>query len=355
MKPLRHRFPAAAGGMSLIELMIALVLGLLISAGIVAVFMGVSTSNRVQSGLSRLQESGRFLVSRMNMDLGMGAAQYCATLAGSSPVTANGIQPTLHAMNLRVPNFTFPDWSGPPQSGTDPVMLSPRFLLQGFDCGAGGCAPTTPALPTLPPTGTAAGNRVTGSDVLTVRYLRGRGWRVASCNAATGITLSGDRGPADGDLKPPLNADHWAAGDIALLSDCSSAPVVFNAIQAGNGVAPNPMNFSCPGAATIGGGDVRVFNFSKDFISVTYFLRLRADENPDRAGRLIPVLMRRETGANGVALEQELAQGVERLDFLYAVDDAAGATAYLTAAEVNARTLCTPGPEGVRVNEPGCG
>jgi type IV pilus assembly protein PilW len=120
MMPLRLKLFARQRGMSLIELMVALVLGLLLSAGIVSVFMSASTSNRVQTGLARLQETGRFLVSRMNMDLSMGQAQYCASLEGSTAPVANGIQPTLRAMELRVPNFRFPDWGGGAAVGRSP-------------------------------------------------------------------------------------------------------------------------------------------------------------------------------------------------------------------------------------------
>lgn len=47
-------------GMTLIELMIALVLGLFVIAGVIQVFMSGRASYRVQEGLGRLQESARF-------------------------------------------------------------------------------------------------------------------------------------------------------------------------------------------------------------------------------------------------------------------------------------------------------
>ena len=50
----------AQRGLTLIELMVAMVLGLLVAAGIVTVFVSTSTSNKAQNQLARLQEEGRF-------------------------------------------------------------------------------------------------------------------------------------------------------------------------------------------------------------------------------------------------------------------------------------------------------
>ena len=47
-------------GLSLIEMMIAIVIGMLLTAGIITLFSNVSGTNKVQDGLARLQENGRF-------------------------------------------------------------------------------------------------------------------------------------------------------------------------------------------------------------------------------------------------------------------------------------------------------
>ncbi len=111
---------------------------------------------------------------------------------------------------------------------------------------------------------------------------------------------------------------------------------------------------------------MRVFNFSDNFVTVTYYLGYRTDDNPDAkvnsaaAQRLIPTLIRRENG-----VDSELVRGVDRLDFRYAVQDNLGNTRYLTAAQVNnnngATITCPIKAEGVAPNpttptspEPGC-
>ncbi|MCB1590400.1 MAG: PilW family protein, partial [Xanthomonadales bacterium] len=102
------------------------------------------------------------------------------------------------------------------------------------------------------------------------------------------------------------------------------------------------------------GNDGRLFNFTRGFRTVTYFLRIKDD--PDEAGRLMPVLVRQQ---NGVA--EELIEGVERLDFRYVVEDAFNNSHILTADQVQNSTgalgaplQCQPPPIGIDAPEPGC-
>lgn len=353
-----------AAGLSLIELMVAMALGLLVTLGIATLFGTTSTTNRVQNGLARLQENGRFLVSRIASDLRMTAAQYCSTSGdGPTSMTANGQQQPARAPMLHVANFTFPDWGGAAISTGAAVPLSPRYFAQGYECSSAACAPAQPAIPTdIPAAGTGVGNRVRGSDILTVRYLRGAGWPVTSCTVRPiestvppDITVTPD--PKD----PPLDV---APGELVVVSDCSRSSI-FKAAVAGNVITPADLPAGppvrCPAGSSeedprIAGGEPRLFNFSKDFVTVTYYLRVRADANPDRTDRLVPVLMRRESDRSGRMQEQELAEGIERLDFLYGVEDAQGRVAYLRADEVNTITSCPPAPEGVGLAAEGaCG
>lgn len=56
-------------GFSLIELMIALVIGLMIIAGVLQVFVGSTITYSMQSGLSKIQENGRFAMSFLTRDI----------------------------------------------------------------------------------------------------------------------------------------------------------------------------------------------------------------------------------------------------------------------------------------------
>jgi len=80
----------AARGFTLIELMVAMVLGLLVAAGIVTVFASTSSSNKAQNQLAQLQEAGRFAVTRMGTDLRMANGQYCTNTGGVAKVASGG-------------------------------------------------------------------------------------------------------------------------------------------------------------------------------------------------------------------------------------------------------------------------
>jgi type IV pilus assembly protein PilW len=361
-------------GFTLLEIMVALTLGMLLSIGILSLFSSTSRTNRLQNGLARLQENGRFATGRIESDLRMTAAQYCSNMAGAGTKGVTPVLPVraplIMAENLLLPDpgpgagdasigtLNSIDAAGYPTeaAATGTYALSPRYFVQGYSCEvAGTCVPA--GLPTgLPAEGTDPGQRVAGSDVLTIRYERGSGWPFVASPAgacASGATLS--LIPQTGDDTPNFEA----GAQLALVTDCVSSSVVPVASFAGNVLTLGTLLSGATGACSNASGmrDMRVFNFSKDFVTVTYYLVLKEDEDPDArpnsptaAKRVIPVLMRRENGVS-----QELVQGVDQLAFRYGVQDPTGKINFLTAAEVDAGAVtCTDPPDGGVVFEPGC-
>lgn len=362
-----------AAGFSLLEIMIALALGLLLSAGILSLFGSTSETNKLQNGLARLQEAGRFAVSRMETDLRMSTGQYCSNFSGGSK--AGTVVPVIP---LRAPvvfseNLGFPDGinsidaSGfaSAAAATSAYILSPRYFIQGYSCeSASDCTSGLPDY--LPDQGLDDGERLPASDVLTIRYQRGSGWPVTGANnCATGGSLVFNPQPGDDHYDPADPLASFVAGENVLVSDCQNTSVLPVAGAAGTTLAIGNVlggGVGEPACTNTGTRDMRAFNFSKDFVTVTYALELREDENPDARPnspaprRMIPVLVRRENGANA----QELVRGVDELKFLYGVQDENGSTRFLTAAEVDATAMpCPPRPPGVATapgtaNEPGC-
>lgn len=367
--------PARSSGFSLLEIMIALALGLLLSIGIVTLFGGTSHTNKVQEGLARLQENGRFAITRLEQDLRVLGAQYCsntqgASVAGAAVPMMPARAPMVYAPSLKLPDSAIDsiDVGGNPVDtpAAAAYALSPRWFLQGHSCDAASC---NPALPdgVLPEMGLEEGMRVPASDVLTVRYQRGTGWPVTpgSCSANPGGSL------VDGDtftLTPQTGDD--PVGDmvpgLALISDCVSPAIIPIGAVAGNvltigtapgtfsGVLGNAPGVICGGSPT---RDVRLFNFSGDFVTLSYYLAFRGDDNPDArrnsaaSKRLVPVLIRRENG-----VEQELVRGVDQMVFRYLIQDVDGNSRFMTATEVEANSgdgVCSPPPDGLNY-EPGC-
>ena len=75
------------GGLSLVELMVAMVISLFLLAGVVQIFLGSKQSYRVNEGLSRLQENARYAFDRIAQDLNASGYMGCNDSRG---VDANG-------------------------------------------------------------------------------------------------------------------------------------------------------------------------------------------------------------------------------------------------------------------------
>lgn len=359
-------------GFSLVEVLVALTLGVLLVGGIFTLFTGINDTNKTQNGLARLQENGRFALMRMETDLRMTGAQYCSNTTGASvqgtPIPVLPARaPMVYAKDLNLPDSILNsiNATGNPTtaSATAFYVLSPRWFLQGYSCTASNCTPALTAADTgIPDMALAAGSRVPASDVLTVRYLRGSGWTIPanSCSVPTGSTMTGGAvirvAPQAGD--DPFN---MTGPSLALVSDCVSPAILpISAVNVGS----NQLTVASDILAGAGGNlcngnalrDARLFDFTNDFVTVSYYLVFRADDSPDArpnsaaAQRLIPVLVRRENG-----VEQELVRGVDLLRFRYGVLHGDGSTHLLTAAEItnNSPVGCTVAPPATPM-EPGC-
>ncbi|WP_018862866.1 MULTISPECIES: PilW family protein [unclassified Thioalkalivibrio] len=64
-------------GFTLVELMVAMVLGLLIVGGVIALFVSTQQTSRTQEAMSRVQETGRFVIERIARDAREAGHQGC--------------------------------------------------------------------------------------------------------------------------------------------------------------------------------------------------------------------------------------------------------------------------------------
>lgn len=349
-------------GFSLVELMVAMALGILVAGGIVTVFLATSNSSLVQTQLAKLQEEGRFAITALTTDLRMGNAQYCSNMGGQSASLSNGVLSLdryLRAPQVLVSGAVFQGalndnttlWGTTSGTNTYPVspvaaFTMPSFVsLRGYDCTVTKCTPVDPSTASgagIPAQGTAIGNRMPGSGVVTLRYLDGaRGWVLDGVNST--IALSGNNVasitvvPQTGE--PLLST--FTKGDLLMLADCNAAQV-FAATASGATFTPGS-NYSQ--VARPSGVSPKLFDFNRDFQTVSYFLQVVDDNNGHKTG----ALMRRVNGVSG-----EVVRGIERLDFLYGVMDATGNTSYRTAADIDSATTCPSSTVVVAGSDPGC-
>jgi type IV pilus assembly protein PilW len=364
-----------ARGFTLIELMVAITLGILISLGLVMLFQATAKTNRVQDAMAQLQETGRYAVSRINHDLRMTAFQSLnvsgfVDAAPSASATPNGVDnPSIAAISyvaaIKLPDFdsaglvapsTATGWAANWPAAT-PWPVSQRYFIQGYECSSGTCSP---ALPTgtnaLPAVGTTAGSRVKTADVLTVRYLdpQAVGWslsknELSETTSATGGTSCNGDSLSSITVTPATGGEalNFASGDLAMVVTGSRAEI-FPVDVSGSTLTPTAGSIiggSVP-CFPLGPSDVTLHNFSQDFLTVTYYLKL--DTDPNDASRLIPVLVRRQSNIDNqgtASNDQELVQGVEQMDFLLGAQRTNGTISYLTGDEVDGQsssTTCSP-------------
>lgn len=181
----RHLSRAAQQGLTLIELLIAMTLSAFILDGVIQTFLGARQSYRVQEGLSRLQENGRYAIEFIDRDVRMAGFRGCnarLSLAGANN----------HLAAAYITDF---DTS-----------------LQAFEATGGGWTPAIdPSINAPDP----------GSDIITVRRASESGHNVtAHATAASNITLDSTAG--------------LTVGDNVLIADCSHAEVFSITAIAGN-------------------------------------------------------------------------------------------------------------------------
>lgn len=269
------------GGMTLIELMISLVIGLMVLGALLVVYLGSRAAYRSSDSLARVQESGRFAIEFIAQDARMSGFMGC------------------RSRNLSVDDETLLNIT------KDPVVTyaGARDGVRGFDNGVGWTNLTTIT-------------RVAGSDVLTIRRAAGVALDITG-------TLAWVQGTG-GTVTTRHNAVGLGNGDVVTLGNCEQG-LVFRITNSpaltGIGNFPTVLEFKATGGGSTGtqGNDTSVpwgpaFQFAEasraqviTFSEVSYFIGQNA------AGR--PALFR----AVGTTAE-ELVDNVEDMDIIYGVD-----------------------------------
>ena len=347
-------------GLSLVELMIAMALGLVVSLGMVAVFASTSNSRQAQEQLARLQEEGRFAIAQIRNDLVMAGAPYCNGSGGAAHASAAGPYldglraPTVYAgdpqLLMRALSDVSTPWGGAyPQPPRAPYSLPSFLTMRGYDCTVSNCTPADPSNKrnpngfSIPAMGKGIDGRVIGASVLTVRYLNpAGGWAIAQEGGARGSTLLTH---ADGSVTVRLNplpqetkaADTQGDEPLLILADCSGAQMFAVAGMGGSELTSTGNNFAQPHVFQHMAAP-RLFSVSRDMQTVTYYLKVV--DNGDGMGRTTGALMRRVNGGKNAqgGTGEEIARGVERLDFRYGVQQADGTLRYYTAEQVDNST-----------------
>ncbi|MGZ4978821.1 MAG: PilW family protein [Methylobacter sp.] len=206
-------------GMTLIEIMIALLIGAFLLGGVIEIFVGSSQTNRMQQNLSRLQENGRFAMEFLSSNIRMAGSRGCsrtATITGASN-------------NAAVFTSDF------------------NTALQGFEA--------TSSSAWTPTINSAITSPLGGSDVITIRRVDDQVNYITAHTTGTAVlTLAATTG--------------LSAGDVVLVSDCSGAEAFQIASIAGNTVTLQ----SAP-SKSYSGGEIAPIN------TISYYVRTNTTTN----------------------------------------------------------------------------
>jgi type IV pilus assembly protein PilW len=283
-------------GLSLIELMLAVLLGLLLMAGMIQIFVATKVSYTTQAGQAYLHESGRFAMEFVGRDVRMAGLLGC----GSRNVSEfssylNPLAGDEFKFTLGVRGFEY--------IGTEPGLTFDLPETLAPVAVAGNWSPTLPA--------SLVGLPIQGSDVLVVRSI----------------------GPNPVPLVPPFHQganvhvqtpNDFAQGDILLVSNCSQAAVFQKTDVSGGtaagGASGTPGNFwpiSDP-ARLIGRGAFQQGSEIVRIQSAIYYVGMSANGVP---ALFRAVTTRPTSGGAAVSLQpEELVAGVESMQLLYGVD-----------------------------------
>ena len=101
----RSQVRASQRGMTLVEMMIGMVIGMFLVAVMGTMYAGTRSTYTAQESTSRLQENGRFAVDTIARDLRMSGFRGCLGLARTTPVTN-----TLNTPTALLYDFAAPAW-----------------------------------------------------------------------------------------------------------------------------------------------------------------------------------------------------------------------------------------------------
>ncbi|MEW6703550.1 MAG: PilW family protein [Pseudomonadota bacterium] len=331
MKPVARSVPPRrpVRGLSLVELMVALVLGLVLTFGLASVYLSSKTAFVRQGQLSSVQQSVRTAFEYLATDLRMAGHYGCYTGSSSAPA-----QPGLSTADLAA-NFSIGvagyEYSNATADAYTLTSSTPTNVTTAssweIDAGTG--------IDTIPVTtiGGAAG-LTPGSDVLVVRSVTGRPMRLtaSTVSGSSMFSVEAVSGGKCGSGADKLSG--FCTGSYGLIANCAKARIFSADAVAAAGAA---VNITAGGATNFESGEyapgtAEVFPMQ----TVAYYIKASSSGNGTSLYRRV------FDGTVAAGVEQELIEGVENMQVTYgrdrlpAADPDGAVDDYVTADEVQA-------------------
>ncbi|WP_444920979.1 PilW family protein [Microbulbifer sp. CnH-101-G] len=173
-------------GVSLVELMVSITVGLVLMAGVVQLFLSSKVTFTTQQGLSRVQESGRLAIDFLSEDVRMAGYLGCANLSNPE------IRKFMTYENLL--------------KEKEVMLYSYDTPIKGVDAGV--------------KDDNYPEDRLETSDALSIRSANGRTVGVAAISDGEKVYVENTGVEEDGCAEGEDKYSGFCAGDIVTLADC---------------------------------------------------------------------------------------------------------------------------------------
>ncbi len=291
---MRKILPPKQTGLTLVEILVAMTVGLILMGGLIQIFLSNKQTYRTMESVSRLQENGRFSMTFLGKDIRKADYQGCRSRSNIPTQIAAKTAGT-QALDASLYN------------DNDGVFTGMYNAANGAVTGLNNVV-----------SGTTVGSDtvITGTDILTMQY-------AGSCNGH----LVTDMNATQAGIKIPLsNSCELSTDRVFIISDCQSADILRTSgiNTTGNGkvlLHRNSHNLNNHLSKAYR-SDAEVFTME----SVTYYVALNGNGTPS--------LYRRDHARNRT---EELITDIDDFQVLYGEDTTGNdrvADQYLTANNV---------------------
>jgi type IV pilus assembly protein PilW len=274
-------------GLTLIELLVALVMGLVLIAGVVTVFVANKETYRFQDAMSRLQENGRLALLLLERDLRNAGAGGCIGKVTNIQVMLN--KPAEFPAFYGPPIVGIDNWNGSGTDATNYFKVSPKL----------------------------------GTDVITIRGGEGSGIRISK---QPGWTAGNACGGANIHTTPHADICKF---DNIMVTNCKDAAIMqATNVQANSGqlsVVDHNTGTGTPGNETHCVNDYYGPPSPGEIVRLnlrTYYVKDNGRQGTSlyRAGFRRPGGCPKNNQDTPISVDEELVEGVEDMQVLYGID-----------------------------------
>ena len=287
-------------GLTLVELLVAVVLSIFLAGGIVQIFVGNRVSFAFNDGLARIQENARLSLEQMAFTSRMAGHAGCLAEVG-----------VFNNLGGAVNNFRDDISSSIQGHEANGTSVGDAFAAAAKDPAAsttaGNWTPALPAQLTDPAIGGGTAGVIPGSDVLVIR-------------GATGATISLVAPFSDASQLYVPTTHNFTAGEILVVADCQKASI-FQLTAAGTVGTVANLAHSNAGSFTPG-NTAATWPTTQDYGLSSEVSRLQTFAfYVGQGANGSPSLFQIRLQPDGSFLREELAEGIDSMQIRYGVDN----------------------------------